>query len=192
MGIITQNDLKNVIGEFKTIISSSSDIAVNFDEERGSIVLRAISGMLFESGNPYPTAALRRFITLKDAKGVTLGQTIVKKAMALDAASPKHSVELRIEGHTDPKGAEGQARGGNESFMYNLELSSNRAKEIYRIILNSCGLDENEKEFVKKNMIAVGYSFATRVIDGDATSRDYESMKRDTDSRRIEFRIILK
>ena len=109
---------------------------------------------------------------------------IVKKTIEINAAN--NNVELRIEGHTDPTWG-GEERGGNNSFIENLSLSSNRANSVYEYILFGDSLDMNQRDFVRKNMISVGYSFSDRVQKGNI-----EDVSQDPSSRRIEFRIISK
>ena len=98
------------------------------------------------------------------------------------------NVELRIEGHTDPNGLyRGTKRGSDESFLQNLDLSSRRANRVYNYILGNKSLTVEQREFAKKNMISVGYSFAHRVQQNNV-----DNEKLDPSSRRIEFRIISK
>lgn len=97
-----------------------------------------------------------------------------------------NNIELRIEGHTDPTW-KGSDRGGDNSFLKNLDLSSKRANAVYEYILNGSELSNEEKNFVKMNMISVGYSFSDRVQKGTLDDEYY-----DPSSRRIEFRILSK
>jgi flagellar motor protein MotB len=94
-------------------------------------------------------------------------------------------MELRIEGHTDP--VWGGKRNDDDGYVQNLILSSARANYVYRFMLDSLGLDEAEKDFVKQNMISIGYSYSRRLSEGTVDDRSL-----DKESRRIEFRIISK
>lgn len=92
--------------------------------------------------------------------------------------------EIRIEGHTDPAG----------DYIYNLNLSSNRALAVQKYLLMSKALQRYPKafrDFIEENSIACGYSFS-RTLDKNGAfvgrdSKDVDYAK----SRRVEFRILL-
>ena len=178
-----KNDLRNVIDEYKGTIRPTESIDVDFSKDRGSIIITSKYGELFAAGEPkgdYLTVPdeLERFLDL-------YGKQIVEKTMEI-CANRQRPVELRIEGHTDPTWS-GYDRGSDGSFMENLKLSSKRANAVYQYILYSTGLSEEQRSFVRQNMISVGYSFSSRIINNDVDNQ-YEDDK----SRRIEFRIIAK
>ena len=103
-------------------------------------------------------------------------------------AKTHKNVEIRIEGHTDPTW-NGMVRGGRESYIKNLDLSSRRANTVFEYILNGSKLNEEQRKFIMKHMISVGYSFSERVgVGGDSLLDELL----DPSSRRIEFRIISK
>lgn len=92
--------------------------------------------------------------------------------------------EIRIEGHTDPAG----------DYIYNLNLSSNRALAVQKYLLKSKtlqGYDKTFRDFIEKNSIACGYSFSRTLgkngafVERDSKDVDYAK------SRRVEFRILL-
>lgn len=176
-------DMKNLILEYKAVFVPSEFIKVNFDTIRGSISIatKDHSRFLFATGNANFEPELEAYLN-------KIGKPLVTKTMSLWKEHNYQNVELRIEGHTDPEGQRDvSGRGSDESFIYNLELSSRRANKVYDYLLDSINLSSEQKLFVKKNMISVGYSFASRVYDG--TVNDYSL---DAASRRIEFRIISK
>lgn len=112
-----------------------------------------------------------------------VGKAFVEKAMELQRRG--NGIEIRIEGHADSRPYFGKY---DDPFVNNLSLSSQRAIAIYNCLMEDCGLTQEEKQFVKKNVIAVGYSSARPV-----TIDDLEEGGEDKDkSRRIEFRIISK
>lgn len=173
-------NLKNLIYEYRAVFKSNQYINIEFDSSRGSIVLthQNSSSDLFPKGKADFQPELRGYL---DAIRIPL----VEKTMDLWRKRNYTNVELRIEGHTDPDG-KGSVRGSDDSFLYNLDLSSQRANRVYRYILDR-ELNNAQREFVKKNMISVGYSFSRRVV-----SMDIEKKEKDASSRRIEFRIISK
>lgn len=180
---LQKNDLRNEISEYKGVIESTDDIKVDFDSIRGSIKITHKRDELFAPGEPrgerlYVPKDLRLFI-------LTYGKAIVEKTIDINKKRGRQ-IELRIEGHTDPTWS-GYDRGSDNSFMENLKLSSKRANAVYQCILYETNLSDEQKEFVKQNMISVGYSFSNRIIDGDVYEKN--SYKDDM-SRRIEFRII--
>ena len=78
-------------------------------------------------------------------------------------------------------------RGGKDSYVRNLKLSSERANAVLELILNDSRLSEAQRIFLMKHMISVGYSFSERIENNNI---NVESL--DAQSRRIEFRIISK
>ena len=176
---INKSNLKNRIYDYKDIFTSTRDIEVDFDSIRGSIKLTHAdpNSDLFTPGQWDIKSPLKEYLEERYL-------AIVKKTMEINETN--QNVELRIEGHTDPTWG-GEYRGGNYSFIENLTLSSNRANSVYEYILFGNLLDDEEREFVKKNMISVGYSFSDRVQRGDM-----DDISQDPASRRIEFRIISK
>lgn len=173
-------NLKNLIYEYRAVFKSNQYINIEFDSSRGSIILthQNCNNDLFPKGEAEFQPELRGYI---DAIRIPL----VEKTMDLWRKRNYTNVELRIEGHTDPDG-KGSVRGSDDSFLYNLDLSSQRANRVYRYILDR-ELNNAQREFVKKNMISVGYSFSRRVV-----SKDLDDKEKDASSRRIEFRIISK
>lgn len=112
-----------------------------------------------------------------------VGKAFVRKAMELQ--NDGNEIEIRIEGHADSKPLDLPYR---DSFVNNLLLSSKRAIAVYNCLMEECGLTEKEKAFVKKNVVAVGYSSARPI-----NYNNEEDGKEDMDkSRRIELRIISK
>ncbi|QQS30269.1 MAG: OmpA family protein [Sphingobacteriales bacterium] len=91
--------------------------------------------------------------------------------------------EVRIEGHTNQVG----------SYLFNLNLSSNRALEVQKYIINKLENDGNFSksfvQFIKMNSISCGYSFS-RMLDskGNLTQSKPDTVK----SKRVEFRILLR
>lgn len=87
--------------------------------------------------------------------------------------------EVRIEGHTSSD----WRRNSTESDAYfnNLQLSQIRAREVFRYIYF---LDPAETNWIKRNMMAMGFSSSKAVINDGV-----ENAKK---SRRISFRTIIK
>lgn len=182
---LRKNDMKNLVSQYSEFEGIKGDIRVVVDKSKGSIVLyHKNNEELFSSGGSVPQRALKEFLNI-------YGKSIIAKTMSLKQNYP--SIELRIEGHTDPVGQYGQEYGGDASFVYNMGLSSQRANSIYSYLYNSpkVSLNEQEKAFLRNHAISVGYSFSERIKNGTHSSRTtYEHL--DDASRRIEFRIIAK
>lgn len=177
---LKKNDLRNLIPEYQDILVSNDEIRVEFDKQRGSIILTHMdnSKYLFESGSSQMEPELQRFLKAH-------GKKMVEKTILLWEKNKFSNIELRIEGHTDPSWD--GTRGSDYGYMRNLDLSSARANQVYMYMLNELELSRSQKEFVKKNMISIGYSFSRRVANGDIADTSL-----DPSSRRIEFRIISK
>ena len=181
-----KNDLRNVVDQYEKIILPTQSIEVKIDKRVGSIVLTHKLYDLFDSGDWTVHGDLGVYLT-------QYGPLLIKKTKEI-SDSLGRDVELRIEGHTDPTWGEyGGLRGTDYSFMKNLDLSSKRANSVYEYLFNlqtpdgsSIWTDE-ELDFIKKNMISVGYSFSRRIINDSV-----DDISLDDESRRIEFRIIAK
>ena len=176
--------LKNLIVEYKDVFYlDDPNISVEFNSDRGSIILTHQNPQkyLFASGKDTMEVVLERYL-------YNIRKPLVVKTMELWKEHNYKNVELRIEGHTDPNGLYRETkRGSDESFLQNLDLSSRRANRVYNYILGNKSLTVEQREFAKKNMISVGYSFAHRVQQNNV-----DNEKLDPSSRRIEFRIISK
>ena len=182
---LRKNDMKNLVLQYSEFAGIKGDIRVVVDKSKGSIVLyHKNNEELFSSGGSVPQKALKEFLNI-------YGKSIIAKTISLKQNYP--SIELRIEGHTDPVGQYGQEYGGEASFVYNMGLSSQRANSIYSYLYNSqkVSLNEQEKAFLRNHAISVGYSFSERIKNGTHLNRiTYGHL--DDASRRIEFRIIAK
>lgn len=182
---LRKNDMKNLVLQYSEFAGIKGDIRVVVDKSKGSIVLyHKNNEELFSSGGSVPQRALKEFLNI-------YGKSIIAKTILLKQRYP--SIELRIEGHTDPVGQYGQEYGGDASFVYNMGLSSQRANSIYSYLYNSqkVSLNEQEKAFLRNHAISVGYSFSERIKNGTHSSRTTYGHLDDA-SRRIEFRIIAK
>ena len=182
---LRKNDMKNLVLQYSEFAGIKGDIRVVVDKSKGSIVLyHKNNEELFSSGGSVPQRALKEFLNI-------YGKSIIAKTISLKQRYP--SIELRIEGHTDPVGQYGQEYGGDASFVYNMGLSSQRANSIYSYLYNSqkVSLNEQEKAFLRNHAISVGYSFSGRIKNGTHSSRTTYGHLDDA-SRRIEFRIIAK
>lgn len=182
---LRKNDMKNLVLQYSEFAGIKGDIRVVVDKSKGSIVLyHRNNEELFSSGGSVPQRALKEFLNI-------YGKGIIAKTISLKQRYP--SIELRIEGHTDPVGQYGQEYGGEASFVYNMGLSSQRANSIYSYLYNSqkVSLNEQEKAFLRNHAISVGYSFSERIKNGTHSSRTTYGHLDDA-SRRIEFRIIAK
>lgn len=99
----------------------------------------------------------------------------------LDVLKPYRDLlaEVRIEGHTSSDWRRNSTE--SDAFFNNLQLSQIRAREVFRYIYF---LDTKETDWVKRNMMAIGFSSSKAVIN-----KGVENAK---DSRRISFRTIIK
>jgi flagellar motor protein MotB len=173
--IVSKGDLTNINEDFKNVFESNNIVKVIFVDENDIKSIRFYppeNEFFFKSGQDQMESNLKEYI-LKH------GKPFVEKAMHLKYNEHKNIQEIRIEGHTDSNPI-----GVTEPFMGNLSLSTKRAYTVYEYIHDSCGLTLEQKEFVEKYMISVGYSFAHRLPSNVNENPDL--------SRRIEFRIISK
>lgn len=179
---IKKNDLKNQIMKYKDVFVYDDNVKVDFNAKRGSIILthRNPNCYLFKQGESSMQPELRRYLD-------RIGKSMVLKTISIWEETGNKDMELRIEGHTDPTWRGKELRGTNISFTENLRVSSDRANNVYEYILYNTGLTKSQQDFVKKNMISIGYSFSSRVRQNNVDDPIF-----DDESRRIEIRIISK
>lgn len=177
---IRKTNLQNLITSYNEVFIDDPFICHEIDTVRGSIVLTHANekSSLFAFGRDNMSLDFARYIK-------TIGRPLIRKSMYLWETLGLNDMELRIEGHTDPKWETGI--NDDKGFIGNLDLSSRRANYVYKFMLDSLNLNEKEKEFMKKNMISVGYSYSRRLSEGTVNDRSL-----DDKSRRVEFRIISK
>lgn len=182
-----KEQLRNLITEYEPLFAGyDGDVRVVIDREEGSIKLchKDPQQDLFESGEASMNSCLRDFL---DEFGVRM----IDKTIQLK--NQNSDIEFRVEGHTDPKWrTEGAGQAGLDySYIRNLHLSSSRANSVYTYILENIGLDAEQRRFLQKHMISVGYSFSDRIEAGtvNCASKQEQDIL-DAESRRVEFRII--
>lgn len=177
---IRKTNLQNLITSYSEVFVDDPYICHEIDTVRGSIVLTHVNDKksLFQFADDKMTPDFTRYIK-------NIGRPLIRKSMYLWETLQLNNMELRIEGHTDPKWETGI--NDDTGFIGNLELSSRRANNVYKYMLDSLGLSAQEKEFMKRNMISIGYSYSRRLSEGTVDDRSL-----DDKSRRVEFRIISK
>lgn len=176
-----EKDLKNLIRQFDDVFPYDDEVSYKIDTIRGSIILTNRNPQLdlfAQSNKVIMRPALERYLR-------KVGKGLVSKAIEINGIRGNKGIEVRIEGHTDPTWD--YQRGTDYGYIKNLQLSSARANAVYTYIFENCELSADQKLFAKKNMISIGYSFSSRVIDGSISNEGL-----DPQSRRIEFRIISK
>ena len=166
--------------DFKEKFKSISEIDVlNEDATIRFKVDETNAEPLFLVAKPEPTPYFKGLLD----RFIPIFYTEIKK---LHSDTTKFTIkEIRIEGHTD----------NNGTYLFNLNLSNNRALEVQKYILNSSflnnNLDKKVKNFIEQNSISCGYSFA-RSLDkeGNFTNKSHKLISLEK-SRRVEFRILL-
>lgn len=174
-------DLKNLIQQFDEVFPYDDEVSYEIDTIRGSIILTNRNPQLdlfAQSNQVIMRPALANYLK-------KIGKGLVAKSMEINSIRGDKGIEVRIEGHTDPTWD--YQRGTDYGYIKNLQLSSARANAVYTYIFENCDLTPEQRLFAKKNMISIGYSFSSRVVDGNISIENL-----DPQSRRIEFRIISK
>ena len=175
-----QAQLEQMLGVKTQIIRSLSDafkrnnIQVDVDEETGAIVLPGAA--LFDSGKtelkPEGMRYLDRFLP-------------VYLSVLLSNEFRPYVAEIIIEGHTDST-----AKQGYDAFLYNLELSQERALAVASYVLddtymrNTLRLSNSGIAAFKKVISAAGRSFSSLKYNADG-SENKEA------SRRVEIKFSL-
>lgn len=102
----------------------------------------------------------------------------------------KYIKEIRIEGHTDTI----PPKSGEDSYQFNLRLSSLRAIEVLKFVKNrkSFGkLPDSTKDQLNFLLTATGMSFSKALNSDGELVQESENKKIDSEiSRRVEFRIV--
>ena len=88
--------------------------------------------------------------------------------------------EVRIEGHTSS--IWNQWTSDSEAYFRNMELSQGRTRSVLNYVYNLKNI-ESERQWIKRNIAAVGFSSAKLIID--KTGKEDRSR-----SRRVTFRVI--
>ncbi|CAM3083639.1 OmpA-like domain-containing protein [Vibrio rarus] len=89
--------------------------------------------------------------------------------------------EIRIEGHT----SSGWNRDSsvNEAYFRNMALSQSRTRVVLNYIMELKSLDNPQRQWVKSNIAAVGYSSSKLILNDNGTENAAKS-------RRVSFRVI--
>jgi len=164
-----EEQINNLIGLRRTIVSDlinelkDSNINVNVDPDTGDI--RLSSGVFFEPDKFYLKQNGKNF--LDKFLSVYLRVLLYHK----DNIS-----EIIIEGHTDDVGG----------YLYNLELSQDRAFEVTKYIYSDSFtlLNDEEKHELQSLLTSNGKSYSNLIYNGAVVDRDK--------SRRVEFKFSLK
>lgn len=175
-----KSNLRNIISEYDEVFYEDELIQYEINRERGSIVIthKDTTKGLFAFGSDAMSDDFEGYVR-------KIGKPLVEKSMSIWEEQHLNDMEMRIEGHTDPLWK--KAVNSDDAYINNLMLSSARANYVYKFIIDSLGLNESQKDFVKKNMISIGYSYSKRLNEGNVDDRS-----KDASSRTIEFRIISK
>lgn len=143
---------------------AASNLAVKVNEVTGDIILD--SQLMFETGSD----------TLSAAGQAQLSQLIpVYLSVLLRPEYEPYVAEVTVVGHTDSKG----------SYLFNLELSQNRALNVATYCLQLPGLNSQQRALLQDIITAKGRSFSDLILNADGS----ENMDA---SRRVEIQFRLK
>ena len=143
---------------------ADTDLSLEIDSQTGAI--RLPGGVFFETDSTEITD-----------EGIEFLENFIPRyvEILLGPEFREYVAQIIIEGHTDDIG----------SYMYNLELSQNRAFEVVRLIYTDQFTDFQYKETLREYLTANGRSFSQPIFN--------ESGNLDRDSsRRVEFKFRLK
>ena len=140
------------------------NLKVEIDDDTGAIKLK--DSILFDTGKSIKKEEGKKFLQkfIPVYVRILLGNSEVQQQLA----------EIIVEGHTDDVG----------SYLYNLDLSQDRAFNVVKYLLGE-EFDYEYKEELKKYITANGRSFSKLIYDED------QNVDRDK-SRRVEFQFRLK
>lgn len=177
--VAVENKYAELRTQFDKKFKNQKDIEVTKDE--GTIRFLTTKTLLFENGEDKLTDSfkekLNKFIPLYfDELYNSYKEQNEKKEVFIK--------EIRIEGHASSEG----------KYIDNLDLSSKRALEVYKYILNSSiyqnKYPEDFKKFIKKQTISCGYSSSRSLNKNGKFANNYKDEDFNK-SRRVEFRVLL-
>ena len=176
----TQEQLDQMLGVKTQIIRRLSSelkrnsINVDVDQQTGAIIL--YGAMLFDSGK----------IDLKESGQRYLDNFLpVYLSVLLSDEFRPYIAEIVIEGHTDSTG-----RTGTDAYLYNLELSQQRALAVANYVLDwnymrrTLRLSEADAYSFRRMVTASGRSFSSLIYDANGTENKEAS-------RRVEIKFSL-
>lgn len=103
--------------------------------------------------------------------------------------------EVRIEGHTDTVCNNNKYSSEKSCYLYNLELSQQRAYKVLEYVLNSKpfnNLEKSTQEKMKQILVSLGYSYSQPLdANGKDVNNTHLAVNNDR-SRRVDFHIIIK
>lgn len=172
----TRNELQDIVGVRTDIIGALQDAfnnstAMTVDAQTGSITFS--SDVLFRYNSSTLTQSSRN--TLRDVIPAYL-------KVLLQDQYRDYIAEIIIEGHTDTDG----------DYNSNLELSSDRAREVAKFCLNEKnGLSKTQIEQLQDLLTVNGRSFSEPVYIPDASGQPTDRVDMAA-SRRVEIKFRLK
>lgn len=166
----TKSELQDIVGIRTDIIgelqSKFNNSSMSVDAQTGSITFSA--DVLFSVNSAKLTNSSKQ--TLKEIIPMYLGVLLQDNYM-------EYIAEIIIEGHTDTDG----------SYEHNMELSSNRAREVAAFCLSTRnGLSAQEVEKLQSVLTINGRSFSAPIYEADGSTVNMEA------SRRVEIKFRLK
>ena len=110
-----------------------------------------------------------------------LDDFLPKYIKAIRDCESQHIQEIRIEGHTSSEWHHDVSP--DQAYIYNMQLSQSRTREIIKYALNMSCFTEDDRRFIKEKLTANGLSSShlIKYTDGNENAEA---------SRRIEFRVV--
>lgn len=90
--------------------------------------------------------------------------------------------EVRIEGHTSSRW--NQDTSDEEAYFNNMRLSQSRTRSVLQYGISLEYIQQNQYEWVKQHVVALGYSSSKLILQADGKNEDEEK------SRRVSFRVL--
>ena len=175
----TTTQLEQMLGVKTQIIKKLSselkrkNINVEVDQQTGAIVLPG--AMLFDSGK----------VDLKESGKRYMDSFLpVYLSVLLSNEFKPYIAEIVIEGHTDSTG-----RAGTDAYLYNLELSQQRALAVANYVLDTSymrstlRLNSSDQETFRRMVTAAGRSFSSLIYTNGVENKEA--------SRRVEIKFNL-
>ncbi|OUR95343.1 hypothetical protein A9Q84_16020 [Halobacteriovorax marinus] len=184
-----RNNIRSKIGQNIALKLQNENLKVKVDPATGSVTLKMDDEFQFK----------RNDFKLSTKAKNTLKRIIPLYVEAIfnDPKTYKYIECVNIIGHASPRYKKEfvspNRLENEEAYIYNMELSTNRAKEIVKYIFSKDFGQFNNKSKFRQKISAIGRSFSDPISRAPSSTSHDDCGKFDcTSSRRVEIRFTLK
>jgi len=183
-----RNNIRSQIGQRIAAKLNASNLNAKVDPITGSVVLQMDEAFLFKRNNY--NLSKRAKSTLQNLIPLYVDAIFSDKSMS------KYIECVNIVGHASPtygkQYSSPRSVSNQEAYNYNMELSTNRAKEIVKFIFSKEFGDFSNKVMFREKVSAIGRSFSEPVLRRPSSTNTECGEYDCKSSRRVEIKFTLK